>query len=83
MKMGCHVIFFSQRLNLVPRGYIILDRTHSFHGIWGNSPENLKKLSKILSPSKLDERAGILRCERMKTIIHFRNNMMAQLPFYY
>ena len=83
MKMRCHVIFFSQRLNLVPRGYIILDRTHSFHGIWGNSPENLRQLSKILLPSKLDERAGILRCERMKTIIHFRNNMMAQLPFYY
>ena len=44
MKMGCHVIFFLQRLNLVPRGYIILDRTHSFHGISGDSPENLQKL---------------------------------------
>ena len=42
MKMGCHVISFLQRLNLVPRGYIILDRTH---GILGDSPENLRKLS--------------------------------------
>ena len=34
-------------------------------------------LRKILSPNKLDEKAGILRCERMETIIHFRKNMMA------
>ena len=34
---------FLQRLNLVPRGYIILDRTHSFHGILGDSSENLLK----------------------------------------
>ena len=33
MKIGCHAIFFLQRTNLVPRGYIILHRTHSFHGI--------------------------------------------------
>ena len=42
--MGCHAIFFLQRLNLVPRGYIILDRTHSFYGISGDSPENLGEL---------------------------------------
>ena len=29
-------------------------------------------LRKILSPWKLDEKGGILRCERMDTIIHFR-----------
>ena len=45
MKMGCRAIFFLQRLNLVPRGFIILDSTHSFHGILGDSPENLRKLS--------------------------------------
>ena len=45
MKMGCHVIFFLQILNLVPRVYTILDKTHSFHGVSGNSPENLRKLS--------------------------------------
>ena len=45
MKMGCHAIFFLQRLNLVPRGNIILDRTQSFHGISGDSSENLRKLS--------------------------------------
>ena len=37
--------FFFQRLNFVPRSYIILDRTHSFHGILGDPPENLQKLS--------------------------------------
>ena len=42
--MGCHAIFFLQILNLVPRGYIILDRTHSFQAI-SDSPENLRKLS--------------------------------------
>ena len=75
--------FFLQRLNLVSKGYNILDKKHSFHGISGNLPENLQKFSKILWPSKLDEKADILCCERMETIIHFRNNMMAQLPFYY
>ena len=44
MKMGCHAIFFLQRLNLIPRGYIILDGTHSFHGISRDSPKNLRKL---------------------------------------
>ena len=86
MKMGCQAIFFLQRLNLVPRGYINLDRTHSFHGILGDLPENLWKLSiyeKCFSTMKLDEKAGILRCERMETIIHFRNNMTAQPSFYH
>ena len=27
MKMGCHAMFFLQRLNLIHRGYIILDGT--------------------------------------------------------
>ena len=44
MKMGCHAIFLLQRLNVLPVGYIILDRTHSFHEISGDSPENLQKL---------------------------------------
>ena len=83
--MGCHMIFFLQRLNLVPRAHIILNRTHSFHEISGDSPENLQKLLiyKVLSPKKLDEKAHILHCEHMETIIHFRKNMMAQTPFYY
>ena len=42
MKMGCHAIFFLKRLNLIPRGYIILDKTYSFHGISGYWPENLR-----------------------------------------
>ena len=33
MKIGCPAVFFLQRLNLVPRGHIILDKTHSFHRI--------------------------------------------------
>ena len=74
MKMDFHVIFFLQILNLVPRGYIILDRTHSFHGILGDSPENLRKLSVYEKFMTQD----ILRCERMETIIHFRKNMMVQ-----
>ena len=45
MKMDCHAIYFLQILNLVPRGYISLERTHSFHEILGDSPENLRKLS--------------------------------------
>ena len=72
--------------NLVPRGYIILDSAHIFHGILGDSPENLRKLSvheKFLSPKKLDQKAGIFRCERMETIIYFRKNMMAQPSIYY
>ena len=32
---------------------------------------------------KLDEKAGILRCERMETIVHFRENMVTQPSFYY
>ena len=41
------------------------------------------QFTNILSPRKLDENAGILHCERMETIIHFRKNMMAQPSFYY
>ena len=53
MKMDCHAIFFMQRLNLVPRGYVILDRsTHGFRKLSGDSPENRQELS---SPRKLDK----------------------------
>ena len=41
------------------------------------------RLRKVSSPKKLDKKASILRCERMETIIYFRNNMMAQLSFFY
>ena len=30
MKTGCHAIFFLRGLNLVPWGYIILDKDHVF-----------------------------------------------------
>ena len=82
MKMGCHAIVFLQRRSLAPRGYIILDRTHSFQGITRKSAETFS-LRKILSRRKLDEKASILRCERMETIIHFRKNIMSQTSFYY
>ena len=84
--MGYHAIFFLQRLNLIPRGYIILTRTNSFHGISDDLPNNLEKVSlceKILSPRKLHEKAGILCFESMETIIHFRKKMMAQPSFYH
>ena len=84
--MECHAIFLLQRLNLVPRDYIILDRTYSFHGISVNSLENLRKLSvykKNLSPIKLDEKAGILRCGQVQAMIRFRKNMMTEPSFYY
>ena len=45
MKMDYYAIFLFQRLNLIPTGYILFDRTHSFHGNLGDSPENLWKLS--------------------------------------
>ena len=41
--MPCDI--FLKRLNLILRSYIILDKTHSFHRILGDSPENMKKLS--------------------------------------
>ena len=86
MKMECHAIFLLQRPNLVPRDYIILDRTHSFHGISVNLLENLRKLSvykNFLSPIKLDEKAGILHCEQVQAMIRFRKNMMTEPSFYY
>ena len=44
--MGYHVIFFLEKLNLVPRGcYVILDKTHSSLGISGDLRENMQKLS--------------------------------------
>ena len=72
-KNGLPCDLFLQRLNLILKGYIILDRTHSSHGISGNSPKNMRKLS-------VYKKAGILRCELM---IHFRKNMIAQPSFYY
>ena len=56
-------------LKLDPEGYIILDITHSFHGISRDSPENLRKL---LSPRKFDEKAGILLCETYGNHYPFR-----------
>ena len=35
------------------------------------------QFTKFLSPKKLDEKAGIFRCERMESIIHFSKNVMA------
>ena len=80
MNMGCHAIL--QRLNLVPRGYIILDITQSFRRISGDFRENLRSFSlrEILSPRKLDEK---LDEKNMEIIINFRKNMMAQPSFYY
>ena len=43
IKIGCNATFFLQKL--VPRGYAILEITHSFRAILGDSPENLQKLS--------------------------------------
>ena len=39
------------------------------------------RLQKSLSPTKVDKKAGILRCERMETIVHFRKSMMAHHYF--
>ena len=40
-------------------------------------------LQKILSPIKLDEKAGILRCGQVEAIIRFMKNMMTERSFYY
>ena len=71
-----------QRAILVPRVYIILDRTHththththrqSFQAILGESPENLKKplvYGKFYPPEFLTKKPA------------FRKNMMAQPSF--
>ena len=50
---------------------------HSFHGIPGDSPEILRKLSvyeKFIT-KEFRQKAGILRCERMENI-RFRKNMI-------
>ena len=86
IRMDCHAIFFLHRFNLVLKDYIVLDKTHSFHRISGDLPKNLQTLSvckKILSPRKLGEKTEILCCEHIKTMIHFRKNVMAQPSFYY
>ena len=61
MEMGCHAIFFLQRVNFVPRSYIILDRTHNFHGLLGDSPENQQKPSfkENSIPQQIRRKAGI------------------------
>ena len=40
MNMASHAIFFLQRLNLIPWGYIILDKTRF--------PQNLREFAKNL-----------------------------------
>ena len=40
MNMASHAIFFLQRLNLIPRGYIILDETRFPQNVRGFA-ENL------------------------------------------
>ena len=72
MKTGYHAIFFFQSLNLVPRGYIILDRTHSVQEILADLPENLQKLSvykKFYHPGNLTKKPGILFCKCIETFI--------------
>ena len=75
MKMGCHAIFFLQRVNLVPRSYIILDRTHKYtythththtqfpraFGRFSRKSAETFGLRKTLFPSKLDKKAGIYK----------------------
>ena len=49
--------------------------------------EETLSLQKVLTPRKLDEKAGIkayIRAyKRIETIIHFRKNMLAQASFYH
>ena len=42
---GLQCDLFLAETQPLPRGYITLDRTHSFRAILGYSPENLRKLS--------------------------------------
>ena len=73
-------------LKLDPEGYIILDITHSFHGISRDLPKNLRKLSvyeKFYHPGNLTKKPAFYSVKRMETIIHFGKNMMAQSSFYY
>ena len=51
---------------------------------FGRFPRNFAemfRLQKTLSSTKLDKKPGILRCECMETIIHFRKNMMTHYHF--
>ena len=73
-------------LKLDPEGYIILDITHSFHGISRDLPENLRKLSvyeKFYHPGNLTKKPTFYSVKRMETIIHFGKNVMDQSSFYY
>ena len=73
IKIGCHAIFYLQRLNVLPKGYIIFDRADSFH-------ENLRKLSVYeKSPRKLDKKPAFYAVKAWKplSIIHFRKNMIS------
>ena len=86
MKMDSHAALFLQRLSLIPRGYIILDRTYSFHRIadkFARKSVETFSLQEILSTRKFDKKASILCCECMETTIHFKKNMLAQPSFYY
>ena len=88
-------IIESKYENGLPSDFFFCRDSTSFLGLYqfrqntqfsGGLPENLWKLSiyeKCFSTKKLDEKAGILRCERMETIIHFRKNLMAQPSFYH
>ena len=74
MKMDCHAIYFVQILNLVSRGYISLDRTHSFHEILGDSPENLRKL---LWDIIRHDRWGIIRREHSHSLWYFTSTVLS------
>ena len=82
--MSYNAIFFFQRLNLIPKGYIILDRMHSFQGIFGDSSKNLWTLSvyeKFYHPGNLTKKSPFLAVNAWKH--SFRKNMMTQPIFYY
>ena len=79
------MIFFSQRLNLVPRVIYHFRQNTQFLWIFRRFTQKSAEtfsLRKILSLRKLDEKVSILCCERMETIIQFGKNMMAQPSFY-
>ena len=94
MKIGCHAIFFLHRVNLVPRGYIILDRTHTHPHPHTHThthtklPQNIGRFSrksgetfrlrKILFPSKLEGTAGIYKEYNGSSIIFVLKRIKGQ-----
>ena len=52
-------------------------------GQFARKSEKTFSLGRILSHGRLGEKAGILRCKRMETIINFRETMTIQPSFYY